>query len=184
MTQEKFDRLIQEIDTIARKVALFPKELQPTVFELIVATLLDEPSETIVNRNRDARNQFIHGVFPSGDTSVEARNYATELEEYYREYALAEINDMQLAAFTAYYFTVLAPPELKVDAITGDHYEDLCIITGRKLPNSSKKTLINAKNSGRYLERKGTGMYSLTARGQHYVKNTLLKKAELEVQHG
>ena len=184
MTQEKFERLLQEIETIARKLALFPKELQPTVFELMVATLLDEPSETIVARNRAARNQFIHGVRPSGDSSALARNYATELEEYYGKYALAEINDMQLATFAAYYFTVLAPPELKVEAITADHYEDLCIIAGRKLPKSSKKTLINAKNSGRYLERKGTGMYSLTPRGEHYVKNTLLKNAELEVQHG
>ncbi len=184
MTQEKFDRLMQEIETIARKVALFPKEMQPAVLEILVATLLDEPSEEIVARTRHARNQLVHPAPASDITSEGARNYATELEKYYKEYALAEINDMQLATFAAYYFTLLAPSELKVDAITANHYEDLCVITGRKLPKSSKKTLINAKNNRRYLERKGTGLYSLTPRGEHYVKNTVLKKAEMEVQRG
>ena len=42
MSHDKFEKLLEEMDTIARKVKLFPDELQETVFKSLVETLVNE----------------------------------------------------------------------------------------------------------------------------------------------
>ena len=176
MTREKYDLLVAEMDTIARKVSLFPTELQASVYKNLVSTLIDESTQDTPADKRGKR---------SGKTSIsisplsgDDRNYTAEIEEYYRNYKLSEYNDMEASAWVCYYFTVLAPEEVRVEAIDANHYAEMCMISGRKLPNNAGTTLNNSKNIRKYLESRGTGIYSLSKLGEHFVKNTMLKGNE------
>ncbi|MCY4061156.1 MAG: hypothetical protein OXG53_02180 [Chloroflexi bacterium] len=176
MNREKYDLLVREMDTIARKVSLFPPELQDVVYEKLVATLLDEPAKLPVTDAHEAS---------AGVSSIQVspvglgdRNYAGEIEEYYSKYGLSEYNDMEVSAWVCYYFTTLAPEEVRVESIDANHYAEVCTITGRKLPKNAGTTLNNSKNIRKYLESKGTGLYALSQLGKHFVINTMLKENE------
>lgn len=178
MNDENYTQFMAELDTIAEKIKAFPDSLQESVYSdwrrlilekdfsqtetdgVIEASQNDAPSSSVV-KNVD-----------------EDRNYASEIADYYVKYKLSECNDMELSAFVAYYFTVVAPPENKVEAINEDHLVDLCTITGRRIPGRPAGSLSNAKNLKKYLDRVGTGTYSLTKMGEHFVKHTLLKELE------
>lgn len=178
MTKEDYDLLVNEMDTISRKVALFPKELQASVYKNMVETLL---GDTRVAADSDEAGEKIEresSLQSSSESSGDARNYASEIEEYYNDYNFSDFNDMEVATFTAYYFGILAPKDLRTDTITASHYEELCTITGRKFPKNSRKTLNNAKNIRGYLDSNGSGIYSLTKFGEHFVKNTMLKEKD------
>ena len=139
MTPEKYDLLVREMDTIARKVALFPTELQASVYKNMVATLLDEPTQDSSTGGRRARAG--QAPISTSPLSGDDRNYVAEIEDYYRRFELSEYNDMETSAWVCYYFTVLAPEELRVQAIGAHHYEDMCTITGRKLPKERKHNI-------------------------------------------
>lgn len=176
MTKEDYDLLVNEMDTISRKVALFPKELQASVYENMVETLLGDTRAAADSDNAGERIEREASLQPATESSRDARNYASEIEAYYNDYNLADFNDMEVATFTAYYFGFHAPKNLMTDKITASHYEELCTITGRKFPKNSRKTLNNAKNARGYLDSNGSGIYSLTKFGEHFVKNTMLKE--------
>ena len=62
-----------------------------------------------------------------------------------------------------------------MEAINESHLVEFCTITGRRIPGRPAGSLSNAKNLKKYLDRVGTGTYSLTKVGEHFVKHTLLK---------
>ncbi|MCY3798990.1 MAG: hypothetical protein OXG84_14365 [Chloroflexi bacterium] len=184
MNGKNYTQFMAELDTIAEKIKAFPDSLHESVYSDWRKLLLDmDLPQAVINEVEEASQN------DSRSSSVvkkeeEDRNYASEIADYYEKYKLSERNDMELSAFVAYYFTVVAPQENKVDAINEGHLVDLCTITGRRIPGRPAGSLSNAKNLKRYLDRVGIGTYSLTKVGEHFVRHTLLKKAELEVQNG
>lgn len=178
MTKEDYDLLVNEMDTISRKVALFPKELQASVYKNMVATLLGDSRGPVDSDATGQRIEHESSLQSSNESSGDTRNYASEIEDYYNDYNLSDFNDMEVATFAAYYFRFLAPPDLKSETIDSNHYEELCTITGRKFPKNARKTLNNAKHVRGYLQTSGSGMYSLTKFGEHFVKNKMLKNEQ------
>ena len=176
MTREKYDLLVREMDTIARKVSLFPPELQGSVYQKLVATLLDDRAQILATDVQEVSA----GVAPleKPTIGVTERNYASEIEDYYRKYRMSEYNDMEVSAWVCHYFTALAPDEVRVESIDANHYAEMCTITGRKLPKNAGTTLNNSKNIRKYLESTGTGTYALSQLGKHFVINTILRENE------
>ena len=178
MPSERYELLKAEIPCIAKQVDAFPVDLQATVFQLLVEALLgQEIAVAAVDRSLDANPKVID-LGAAEQTDSGSRNYVTEILDYYTRYSMSGRNDMEVAAFAAYYFTQVAPPDKRVDAIGSEHYIDLCKITGRQLPKSAPTTLNNSKNRKGYLETKGTGVYALTDSGEHFVVHELIKGDE------
>ena len=174
-TNERYELLMEQLEQIAEKTKLFPDNLRESVYKLLISTLLDQEFREN-DTPETGHGQEIPAPALADNIGQETRNYVTELAKYYTEYNIAEYNDMEAAAFVAYYFTILAPPHKKVEVINEDHFIDMCKITGRKLPKRPKTTLNNAKNRRSLLESRGKGEYTLTALGEHFVKHTLFFK--------
>lgn len=178
MNGENYTQFMAELDTIAEKIKAFPDSLQESVYSDWRKLLLHkEFPQTATNEIVEASQNDAPSSYVVKKVD-EDRNYVSEITDYYHNYKLSECNDMELSAFVAYYFTVVAPPENKVEAINESHLVDLCTITGRRIPGRPAGSLSNAKNLKKYLDRVGTGTYSLTKVGEHYVKHTLLKEKE------
>ncbi len=178
MARDNYDLLISELDKIAEKVTLFPETLQESVYNLVVKSLLDTDPRDL--EAIDVVSETEIGDISSGEevAETEARNIASEVIDYYERFSLAKCNDMEFATFVVYYFTVLAPNDKRVETVGEAHYTELCKITGRQLPKRVSGALNNAKNVRGYLEREGTGIYSLSNLGEHFVVHTLLKEKE------
>ncbi len=178
MSGENYTQFMAELDTIAEKIKAFPESLQESVYSDWRSFLLDKEfpkaeTEEVV--------EVLQSNAPSSSVikkEDEDRNYATEILDYYQKYNLSECNDMELSAFVAYYFKMAAPPENMVEAINESHLVEVCTITGRRIPGRPAGSLSNAKNLKKYLDRVGTGTYSLTKVGEHFVKHTLLNEEQ------
>ncbi len=178
MKSEQYELLMSEIDIIAEKVKSFPEHMQEAVFNLLVANIVNSSEESLRSQEHTMGSEDALSTVSLEAVSGEVRNYVAEIENFYSRYRLSEASDMDISAFVAYFFTVLAPLENRVDAINEDHLIELCVITGRKLPGNCKTTLNNAKNYKRFLESRGKGYYALSKLGEHFVKHTLLKEED------
>lgn len=178
MNGANYTQFMAELDTIAEKIKAFPDSLQESVYSDWRRLLLEREfpqtkTDEIVEASQD--DAPTSSVIKKDDNG---RNYASEIADYYENYRLSDCNDMELSAFVAYYFTMEAPPENRVEAINENHLVELCTITGRRIPGRPGGSLSNAKNLKKYLDRVGTGTYSLTKVGEHFVKHTLLKETD------
>ena len=175
MVGERYTTLLAELVYIAEKLKLFEECVQPAVYESLVDALFHRDSEFAVHDHaKNESNETI--VIGTGGKQIGQRNYATEIDSLYDEYGLEGYNDMELAAFVAYYFTEVAPTDARVESIGPEHFEELCTITGRSLPKNARSTLSNARHKKKYLNGSGKGEFTLSTIGRHYVKHTMLKK--------
>ena len=175
MNGDQYSRFMSELDSIAQKLKLFPDDLQDSVYNDWRKLLLEKGYCQPVVEDLEPPQIEAPMSAEALDELNDERNYASEIVDFYAKYNLSKCNDMQLSAFVAYYFTVVAPPENRVEAIKENHLVDFCTITGRRIPGRPAASLSNAKNLKKYLDRVGTGTYSLTKVGEHFVKHTLLK---------
>ena len=179
MGKEKYDLLMGEMDNILEKVEKSPDSVRKSVFKALHSVLMDGDIHGKGAGKSDIESpQLSNGDSPSDKSDDEDRNYAEEIANYAKDYNLSDrrkVNDMEFAAFVAYYFTECAPEDEKVDAITKKHLEDTITIVGRNMPKNINATLSGAANRRGYLKSLGNGKYELTANGKHFVKNTLLK---------
>ena len=178
MSGKNYTQFMAELDTIAEKIKAFPDSLQESVYSdwrrlLLERDFTQTETDEVVEASQN--NDPTSSVVKKDD---EDRNYVTDILDYYQKYKLSECNDMELSAFVAYYFKMVAPPENKTEAINENHLVDVCTITGRRIPGRPAGSLSNAKNLKKYLDRVGTGTYSLTKVGEHFVKHTLMKEEE------
>ena len=177
MQREVYNTLANEMEEMARIVEMFPSEVRRDVYRTLVDTFLygDRVPES---DDISLHDQAVSVESGANGVQEAERNFATELDAYYRQYELEQYNDMEVAAFAAHYFTNMAPSEIRVEAIESSHFLDLCQITGRPLPKDAKSTLSNSKHKRKYLDSEGKGRYKLSTIGQHFVRHTLLSKEE------
>ena len=173
MGQQEFDLLLQNVEKMTNVVKDLPENLHDMVYSSLVAALL-EGSKASTSGSPNVLSNI--EVESDVSESILERNIAQELEECYRRYSLDSVNDMEFAAFVAYFFAKLAPRDEMTDRIDESHYKKACLISGRKLPKRISGSMNNAKNLKDYLEQHGPGTYSISDIGEHFVKHTLLKE--------
>lgn len=174
MGQKEFELLLANIDKMTEAVEQVPGSCQELVYSSLVAALLKADVE-VAGQTKIvdiSSSETLH------ERHVEERNIAEELEDHYSRFRLNSINDMEFAAFLGYFFAKLAPPNELSERIDESHYKMACMITGRNMPTRISGTMNNAKNLKGFLESHGSGVYSITAMGEHYVKHRLLKEEE------
>ena len=174
MGQKEFDRILANVDKMTEVVEKLPDNCREMVYSSLVVALLDSTDSTSVTSLIDD----IPSVQAEDDHDVDERNIAEELELNYWRFSLDSVSDMEFSAFLAYFFKRLAPPTEMTDRIDESHYKMACMITGRDLPKRISGTLNNAKNLKGYLESHGSGVYAISAMGEHYVKHRLMKDEE------
>lgn len=174
MGQTEFNLLLENIDIMTAAVEKLPDNCREIVYRSLVDALLSDDMTPDVSSKT---------LIPQGSQSlyshdVDERNIAEELENHYRQFGLDSVNDMEFAAFLGYFFAKLAPPNEITERIDESHYKMACMITGRNMPARISGTMNNAKNLKGYLESHGSGIYSISAMGEHYVKHRLLKEED------
>ena len=97
----------------------------------------------------------------------------SKLRSYYSKYNLSKTNDMEYAAFCAYFASVLASPAAKRTAIDERVLLDMFEIAGREPPGNARSTLNNARRVRKYLDAAAPGTYTLSDKGREYVMGLL-----------
>lgn len=174
MGMKKYKQLLENIGEMAKAVENLPENCREMVYRSLVVALLDEDDQLQVNSASAGK----HTAIVDTVEEIDERNIAEELEGYYRRFSLDSATDMEFSAFLAYFFKRLAPPAETVDRIDESHYKMACMVTGKSLPKRISGTLNNAKNLKGYLDSHGSGVYSITAMGEHYVKHRLMKEID------
>lgn len=174
MGQAEFNLILENIGIMTDAVEKLPDSCREMVYSSLVDALLNDHTRIAVMSKTDSieSNQVLY------NHSEKERNIAEELEEHYRRFSLDSVSDMEFAAFLGYFYAKLAPPNDMTERIDESHYKMACMITGRNMPTRISGTMNNAKNLKGYLESHGSGVYSITAMGEHYVKHRLLKEDE------
>lgn len=175
MSQHEFDKLLENVEKMAAVVEKLPEELRELVYNSLVAALLDDARVKVDSSSIAFENGELNTT--SNASNID-RNIAKELQNSYSRYSLSSVNDMEFAAWVAYFYAKLAPPADMAEKIDETHYKKVCVITGRKLPSRITGTMNNAKNHKAFLESHGNGVYSISAMGEHYVRHSLLKENE------
>ena len=178
MNQSDYCKLKGELREIAKIVELFPDTLHLEVFQTMVRALVQGSTNANSDVSATLDSEDSASVLESETSPADRRNYVTELLDYYNRYNLAKRSDMDVGVFVTYYYTVLAPEEIKVEEAGEIQFRDFCKVTGRKPPGHASTTLNNAKNRKGYLEQRGKGLYVLSDLGEHFVNHTLLKGEE------
>lgn len=178
MGKEDFDLLMNEIDTISEKVSSFPRNMQEMVYRHIVGTLLDESAKLAdpVPKRRSFSQSVGFSSVGSGGSSIQLNK--KQIRSYYLDYDLRSINDMEFAAFCAYYLSELASPDTRSSAIDDRTLVRFFEIVGRDTPGNPRSTLNNARRVRKYLEPKERGMYGISAGGWKYVNGLLNKEGQ------
>jgi len=174
MGQREFDQLLANVGKMTEVVEKLPDNCREMVYSSLVAALLEQSEPVAV----PTVTADITNIEQSSEQKGDERNIAQELEGYYSRFSLDSVRDMDFAAFVAYFFAKLAPPHEMTERVDESHYKRVCVITGRKLPKRISGTMNNAKHIRDYLQSHGSGVYSLSATGEHYVKHRLLKEEE------
>ncbi len=174
MGLKEFNLLLDNVSKMTDAVEKLPADSREMVYSSLVDALLRSSG------SGDTQSEMVHitDVDATMNMQEDGRNVAEELNSYYSRFRLNGTNDMEFAAFVAYFYAKLAPPNEMTDAIDVDLFKKVCVITGRKLPKRVAGTMNNAKNVKYYLVSRGGGKYSLAAQGEHYVKHTLLKESD------
>lgn len=170
MSKQHVDLIAGELENMLTIVSDCPEHLQPTVLDNLCSALLRDGQGTSVN-GANSRERFTAAIHT--EEAIQEQQ-VHDLEWYGGKFDLISINDMEFAAFVAFYYCEVAETERK-ESIDVEDLETACDIVGRDIPGSLSDTLYNAKRKRKYLESKAKGKYALTHRGRRYVKNELLK---------
>ena len=174
MSNEKYELLMREMDSIARKLERFPDSLKSSAYKTMVETLLNEYVDITALQPTTMECEPETHESEVRQDSDEELNFSDGVREFYRRSSGATCNDMQFSAICAYFYKYDAPDPKRRDSIGPDQLEQMCRITRRRVPGNCRSTLNNAKNHKEFLQSDGQGMYSLTEHGKAYVKDKLL----------
>ncbi len=178
MSNEKYELLMREMDSIARKLDRFPDSLKESAFNTMVEALLSEGSEEIPPQLTKESIPPALEEQPVKEDREDDRNFSDSVREFYNRANGSTCNDMEFSALSAYFFESDAPVHKKRDVIGPDLLEKMCRITRRRVPANCRSTLNNAKNHKAYLKSDGTGLYLLTEEGRSFVKGKLAQLSD------
>lgn len=173
MSKQHVDLIASELENLLALVSDCPEHLQSTLLNNLCSALLRDGQEASDN------GAPIKGGFSTGDHRPEPSSVEEELESYAHEFKLddSKVSDISFVTFVAYYFIRCVRGDERVDAISEEHVDRACLIIGRKPPKNIRSAIGNAYTRG-YMATAGTKKFKLTSLGVHYVKQTLLKRAE------
>lgn len=164
MDKSEYDLLMSEIDRIAEKVSAFPASMQEMVYRNIVDTLL---SRRAWDRTRSSTLQG-SALKESDAARRRLRNYlahgGNELSENYVSNDIGSASDMVYAAWVAFFFSDLAPENVRKEYID---YRDLLTVSeflARPIKDP-KSTLNNSRRAGEYLDSVRPGRYAVSEKG-------------------
>ncbi len=177
MGKQEFDLVMSKVDDIAVAVNKFPESAQGVACKEIISALIGDSS--LSSNGSESRENSTHDHIPVNvDNAVDDAKVTESLEWYADSFDLVSINNLQFAAFVAFFYCELASEVERVDAIDKGHLEIASDIVGRDLPGNLTTTLSDAKTKKRYLASKGKGRYEVAHAGKRYVKNELLKREQ------
>ena len=175
--KSEYEIVMSEIENIAEKVNAFPRHLQESVYRHLVDTLLERSDRgglPYSARKRSGARRDV-SLFPGRDSSIEVDR--SKIRSYYSQYNLGKINDMEYAAFCAYFVTEVASPESRQPALDELILLEMCEIAGRETPGNARSTLNNARRVGEYLDASAPGRYVLSDKGRKFVMELLKKES-------
>lgn len=177
VNREQYDLLMGEYPVIAKVIEQFPETVQQSAFDQLMDALArrDGNASIACETNGQAKDEST-GSLPQHPAEMITQDYVVAMKTHVTEYKLLSVSDVEFATYTAYFYTSLAPDEIKVDAISKVQLEEAFTIAGRKPPKNFSDTFNNAKKQKQYLENAGgKGMYRLTVHGRYYVEHVLFK---------
>lgn len=179
MGKQDFDLVMSEIDTIREAVNKFPECAQGAACTALVSALLHEDKDlSDGNENGHQSKSETNGVGPESKTDLVSRDHVAEIKRDVAEFNLADVRDIDYAAYVTQYYTEVAPEHIRVDFIAKAQLEEAFAIGGRKPPKNFNNTLNNAKKAKEPLLKSGPkqGTFVLTPIGRYHVENVLLKR--------
>ena len=178
MGEDRYSRMISHMDAIADKVNAFPRHMQDTVYSHLMWALLADENTADVSQGLKLGTRPPDFPELPADLAGGGSFRSSDMQQFYVRNNLHEINEMQFAAFVAYFASVRAQGEERRMTITTKEFLEAYEIVGRVLPRSPKSTLSNARRAGRYLMSVGPGEYEITSRGVDLVKSLLGEERE------
>gem|GEM_PF-1504262 len=175
MGKAEFDIVMGEIDAIAEKVNSFPRPVQETVYRDLVDTLLDRQNRGETTLSERTRSGLTRSSSWRRNSNIAVDRNA--ICSYYSKHELDKINDMEYAAFCAYFVSELASEEAKRKSIDEALLLEMFEIAGRPMPGNARSTLNNARRVREYLILRPPGKYSLSEDGRKYVLGLLKKES-------
>lgn len=175
MDKSEYDLLMSELENIAKKVSAFPDSMQEMVYRNIVDTLLarrawDRPRSGILTKPSRTR---------ADETSRRLESYlsrgGSELSEHYVSNNVDSASDMVYAAWVAYFFSDLAPENIRKEYIDYRDFLTVSRFLERPIKNP-KSTLNNSRRAGEYLDIVRPGSYTVTEKGRNEIEK--LRKEE------
>ena len=173
MSNEKYELLMREMDSIAKKIERFPDSLKKSAFEKMVDALFNES-------NVKAPIQETNNSIPSAaseqsvnDEREDDNSFSSNILDFYDRAGGSTCNDMEFATLSAHFYEKEARHPYRRATIGPDQLEKMCRITRRRVPANCRSTLNNAKNHKKYLESHGKGLYMLTESGKEFVNRKL-----------
>lgn len=178
MSNEKYELLMREMDSIAKKLERFPDSLKESAFNTMVEALFNQ---SIVEEPAQIANDLVAPAVSEqamNNEHEEDRSFSTLVRDFYDRASGSTCNDMEFSTLSAYFFEKEAPDQMQRATIGPDHLEKMCRITRRRVPANCRSTLNNAKNHKAYLKSNGTGFYLLTEKGRNFVKGKLAQLSD------
>ena len=175
MPNEKYELLMREMDSIAKKLERFPDSLKESAFNTMVEALLNQGTDEA------SSDETLVSTVPATDAQSlseerdEDKNFASLVREFYNRAGGSTFNDMEFSTLCTFFYENEAPDQMKRTAIGPDHLERMCRITRRRVPANCRSTLNNAKNHKAYLKSDGKGLYQLTEEGKKFVNGKLVQ---------
>lgn len=173
MSNEKYELLMREMDSIAKKLERFPDSLKESAFNTMVEALFNQSDIELPVRTYNDVGTPVESDQAVKSDHEDDKSFSASVRDFYDRASGSTCNDMEFSTISAYFFEKEAPDQMKRATIGPDHLENMCRITRRRVPANCRSTLNNAKNHKAYLKSDGTGLYLLTEEGRNFVKGKL-----------
>ena len=178
MSNEKYELLMREMDSIAKKLDRFPDSLKESAFKTMVEALLNEEGDEMSPQLTKESVALAMEEQPVKEEREDDMTFSDSVREFYSRANGSTCNDMEFSALSAYFFEKEAPGNMRRETIGPNHLARMCRITRRRVPANCRSTLNNAKNHKDYLESNGKGLYMLTNEGRDFVQDKFRQNAD------
>ena len=176
MCKEQFDLLVSEMDNIVAAAEKYPQYLRPTIVSnLCKARLSSQNAATYADVNDSQSSQVLDTASTNVNGNAEDWDYRRGLDQLVgnNNLNLKSLYDYQYGLIVAHVLQFLSPAEYNDYTITTDHVNDAWRHADRDLPNRPRQPLNDAAKKGLLENAKGKPGFTLTPKGENYVKKLL-----------